>query len=86
MVVILSQKIIFSQKLDIPLIGASHDYCRSKAQNISMIQERIRRFRPMAFFGEFVSPEDEKNLMDYWCKAENLKRDDTSNSLVDQEK
>jgi len=29
---------------------------------------------PEAFFGEFLSKEDERLIMDYWCKAPNRKR------------
>lgn len=29
------------------------------------------------FFGEFLSKEDEQNLMDYWCKTENIQRLET---------
>ncbi|MFC4143499.1 DUF5694 domain-containing protein [Pedobacter mendelii] len=64
----------FGQKVKILLIGASHDYSKSQDQNFSNIHQRIRAFKPSAFFGEFVSPEDEATLMDYWCKADNLKR------------
>jgi len=64
----------FGQKIKILLIGASHDYSKSKDQNFSNIFQQIRAFKPNAFFGEFVSSEDEATLMDYWCKADNLKR------------
>lgn len=64
----------FGQKVKILLIGASHDYSKSQDQNFSNIHRRIRAFKPNAFFGEFVSSEDEATLMDYWCKADNLKR------------
>jgi hypothetical protein len=65
---------VFGQKVKILLIGASHDYSKSQQQNLSNIHERIRAFRPTAFFGEFVAPEDEVKLMDYWCKSDNVKR------------
>lgn len=64
----------FSQGLEVLLIGTSHDYSRSIAQDIVNIQQQILKFKPTVFFGEFVSPQDEENLMDYWCKTDNLKR------------
>ena len=64
----------FSQKLEVLLIGVAHDYSKSEVQDLSNIQHKIRAFKPTAFFGEFVSPDDEVMLMDYWCKADNIKR------------
>ena len=64
----------FSQNLEVLLIGTSHDYSKSQNQDLSEIQKRIRVFNPGAFFGEFVTAQDEVNLMDYWCKSDNLKR------------
>jgi len=32
------------------------------------------KFRPNAFFGEFLSREDERLVMEYWCKAANSRR------------
>ncbi|MGN7986169.1 DUF5694 domain-containing protein [Pedobacter sp. 22226] len=63
-----------AQKLEILLIGVSHDYGNYQKQDFSDIYRKIQRFKPTAFFGEFLSKEDEKNLMDYWCKKDNLKR------------
>ncbi|MBD3583521.1 DUF5694 domain-containing protein [Flavobacterium selenitireducens] len=64
----------FSQKVDILLIGVSHNYGKSPTQDVTGIYSKIRQFKPQAFFGEFVSKEDERLLADYWCKQDNLKR------------
>ncbi|KFC19606.1 hypothetical protein IO90_10010 [Chryseobacterium sp. FH1] len=60
----------YAQKLDILLIGVSHNYGKYPQQDVSDIHNKIRKFNPNAFFGEFLSKEDEKNLMDYWYKQE----------------
>lgn len=65
---------VIAQQLDIMLIGVSHNYSGYPAQDFSGIHKKIRDFRPAAFFGEFLSSEDEKLVMDYWCKADNIKR------------
>lgn len=65
---------LYSQQTDILLIGASHNYSNSPQQDLSSVYQRIKDFNPDAFFGEFVSKEDERNLMDYWCKEANLRR------------
>ncbi|UKT66040.1 DUF5694 domain-containing protein [Pedobacter mucosus] len=64
----------YCQNIKILLVGASHDYSKSQPQNLSYIHEKILEFKPTAFFGEFLSSEDEQSLMDYWCKSDNLKR------------
>lgn len=63
-----------AQQLDVLLIGVSHNYGKYPKQDFSDIHKKIEAFKPTAFFGEFLSMEDEKNLMDYWCKKDNLKR------------
>lgn len=63
-----------AQEVEILLIGVSHNYAKYPVQNISPIQKKILNFRPDAFFGEFLSREDERLVMDYWCKADNNKR------------
>jgi len=64
----------FSQKVDVLLIGVSHNYSKYPDQDFSDIYSRIENFKPDAVFGEFLSQEDEENLMDYWCKEPNKKR------------
>ena len=66
-----------AQKVDILLIGVSHNYSKYPEQDFSGIHNKIREFKPTAFFGEFLSKEDEQNLADYWCKSDNLKRLET---------
>ncbi|TRW21541.1 hypothetical protein FMM05_19995 [Flavobacterium zepuense] len=63
-----------AQDLDIILIGVSHDYSKYQKQDFASIHNKIRKFRPDVFFGEFVSKEDERLVMDYWCKQDNIKR------------
>ncbi len=63
-----------AQDVDIVLIGVSHDYSKYPAQDFSGIHNKIRKFKPDAFFGEFLSREDERLVMDYWCKAQNINR------------
>jgi hypothetical protein len=65
---------IAAQKIDILLIGASHNYSNGPIQDFSAIHRKIKKFKPTAFFGEFVSKEEEKLLMDYWCKPQNTNR------------
>lgn len=65
---------VIAQQLDIMLIGVSHNYSGYPIQDFSGIHKKIKDFRPAAFFGEFLSREDEKLVMDYWCKADNIKR------------
>ncbi|MFC4209782.1 hypothetical protein ACFOWA_01230 [Pedobacter lithocola] len=57
-----------AQKLEVLLIGVSHNYSKYPNQDFSEIYAKIEKFRPTAFFGEFLSKEDEQNVMDYWCK------------------
>ena len=68
---------LYAQKVEVLLIGVSHNYSKSAKQDISAIESKIRKFKPTAFFGEFLSKEDEQHLMDYWCKEENIKRLET---------
>lgn len=65
---------VYAQKVDILLVGVSHNYRNYAQQDLSGIYSKIKKFKPDAFFGEFLSKEDEKNIMDYWCKQENIKR------------
>jgi hypothetical protein len=63
-----------AQQLDIMLIGVSHNYSKYPTQDFSGIYNKIKKFEPDAFFGEFLSKEDERLVMDYWCKQPNIKR------------
>ncbi|MDQ6477235.1 DUF5694 domain-containing protein [Dyadobacter sp. LHD-138] len=64
----------FAQSVDIMLIGVSHNYSKYPKQDFSGIYNKIKKFEPDAFFGEFLSKEDERLVMDYWCKQDNIKR------------
>ena len=68
---------IQAQQVDVLLVGVSHKYGNTPKQDIEQIESKIKKFKPTAFFGEFLSKEDEQNIMDYWCKQENLKRLET---------
>lgn len=46
-----------AQDLEVLLIGVSHDYSKYPAQNFSSIHQKIRKFKPDVFFGEFLSKE-----------------------------
>lgn len=76
-----------AQDIDVLLIGVSHDYSKYPAQDFSGIYNKIRKFRPDAFFGEFLSKEDERLVMDYWCKEQNVSRLKTlrSNRTIEDE-
>lgn len=63
-----------AQQVDIMLIAASHNYSKYPVQDFSGIHNKIKKFEPDAFFGEFLSKEDERLVMDYWCKQDNVKR------------
>ncbi|SFH25141.1 DUF5694 domain-containing protein [Pedobacter insulae] len=65
---------VYAQKVEVLLIGVSHNYSTYAPQDFSGIHDKIRKFKPTAFFGEFLSKEDEPLLMDYWCKSDNIKR------------
>lgn len=65
---------VYAQKVEILLIGVSHNYANNPPQDVAALHDKIRQFKPTVFFGEFLSKEDEENNMDYWCKAYNLKR------------
>lgn len=64
----------YAQKVDILLIGVSHNYSNYPPQDFSSMHGKIKKFKPTAFFGEFLSKEDEQLVMDYWCKQDNIKR------------
>ncbi|RZK18151.1 MAG: hypothetical protein EOO86_10875 [Pedobacter sp.] len=64
----------FAQRIDVLIIGVSHNYANYPKQDFSDIYRKIEKFKPNAFFGEFLSKEDEQNVMDYWCKKDNLNR------------
>lgn len=57
-----------NQLVEVLLIGASHNYGNMEPQDLSGIHSKIQKFKPDAFFGEWLSPEDEKNLVSYWNK------------------
>lgn len=63
-----------AQDIEVLLIGVSHDYSKYPKQDFSSIYQKIRKFKPNAFFGEFLSKEDERLVMDYWCKQSNINR------------
>jgi len=65
---------VYAQQVDIIVIGVSHNYSKYPKQDFSGIYNKIRKFAPDAFFGEFLSKEDERLVMDYWCKKDNVKR------------
>jgi len=65
---------VCAQHVDIVLIGVSHNYSNYPRQDFSTIYGKIRKFAPTAFFGEFLSKEDERLVMDYWCKQDNIRR------------
>lgn len=65
---------VSAQQVDIMLIGVSHNYSKYPTQDFSGIYTKIKKFEPHAFFGEFLSKEDERLVMDYWCKQPNIKR------------
>jgi len=68
---------ILAQQVDVLLVGVSHKYGNTPKQDIEQIESKIKKFKPTAIFGEFLSKEDEQNIMDYWCKQENVKRLET---------
>jgi hypothetical protein len=63
-----------AQQVDVLIVGVSHNYSKYPAQDFSGIYNKIRKFHPTAFFGEFLSRNDERLVMDYWCKQDNIKR------------
>ena len=63
-----------AQDVEVLLIGVSHDYSKYQIQDFASIHNKIRTFQPDAFFGEFLSKEDERLVMDYWCKQQNINR------------
>ncbi len=63
-----------AQNIEVLLIGVSHDYSKYPTQDFSSIHQKIKKFKPDAFFGEFLSKEDERLVMDYWCKQSNISR------------
>lgn len=65
-----------TQDLEVLMIGASHQYDPKTKQDLSGVHAKIRAFKPDAFFGEWLSPEDEKAIQTYWNKENVLKRFD----------
>ena len=63
-----------TQDLEVLMIGASHDYNPKPRQDVSTIHAKIRTFKPDAIFGEWLSPEDEKAMKNYWNKENVMKR------------
>ncbi len=63
-----------TQDLEVLMIGASHEYDPKIKQDLSGIHAKIRAFRPNAIFGEWLSPEDEKSIKDYWNKKNVMSR------------
>jgi hypothetical protein len=77
-----------TQKLEVLMIGASHSYDPKSKQDLTNIHQKIRVFKPQAFFGEWLSPEDEKALKSYWNKENVMKRYDRlkSRTNISEEK
>lgn len=65
---------VHAQRVEVILIGVSHNYSHYRQQDLSAIYRKIKNFGPAGFFGEFLSKEDERLVMDYWCKQDNIKR------------
>jgi Family of unknown function (DUF5694) len=65
---------LLAQNIEILLVGASHNYGENSTNDFSKIHDKIRKFKPDAFFGEYRSKEDERLLMNYWCKSFNKER------------
>jgi hypothetical protein len=65
-----------TENLEVLMIGASHSYDPKTKQDLKNIHQKIREFKPQAFFGEWLSPEDEKSLKTYWNKENVMKRYD----------
>lgn len=63
-----------TQDLEVLMIGASHSYDPKTPQDLTGIHAKIRAFKPNAFFGEWLSPEDEKAIKNYWNKEGVMKR------------
>jgi hypothetical protein len=74
LILLFVSNVVLGQKMDIMLIGVSHNYSSYPTQDFDGIHNKIKKFKPDAFFGEFLSSEDEKLVMDYWCKQDNIKR------------
>ncbi|WP_342088133.1 DUF5694 domain-containing protein [Dyadobacter sp. OTU695] len=68
---------VSAQRVEVVLIGVSHNYSQYQQQDLSAIYRKIKNFGPAGFFGEFLSKEDERLVMDYWCKQDNIKRLET---------
>jgi len=63
-----------TQDLEVLMIGASHQYAPQPRQDMTDIHAKIRTFKPDAVFGEWLSPEDEKAIKNYWNKENVLGR------------
>lgn len=63
-----------TQDLEVLMIGASHDYDPKIKQDLSGIHAKIRGFKPNAIFGEWLSPNDEKSIKNYWNKQNVVSR------------
>jgi hypothetical protein len=63
-----------TQNLEVLMIGASHSYDPKIPQDLTAIHAKIRAFKPDAIFGEWLSPEDEKAIKNYWNKEGVMKR------------
>ena len=66
-ILLLLTNTLSGQKLEILLIGSSHDYSVCPPQDFASVHQKIKQFKPDAFFGEYRLPEEEKVLMDYWA-------------------
>ena len=63
-----------TQNFEVLMIGASHSYDPKTKQDLTNIHAKIRAFKPNAIFGEWLSPEDEKAIKNYWNKEGVMKR------------
>jgi hypothetical protein len=62
------------QPIEILFIGTSHDYGKKPVEKFDYVNDKIRAFRPDAFFGEFLSAADYDAIPNYWNKANVEKR------------
>jgi hypothetical protein len=63
-----------NSSLEVLLIGAAHEYSPKTPQDLRNVHAKIRAFKPDAFFGEWLSAEDEKSLKSYGHKGWVMRR------------
>jgi hypothetical protein len=69
--------------LEVLLIGAAHEYKPKSNQDLTNVHQKIRAFQPQAFFGEWLSKEDEKALKSYALKGWVIRRTELLKSKND---